>query len=79
MVGSILVEQAIKHSVIPGRRLLGSWIMCSIIIGTIYKAKLTSILTNPPIQPLETLSNLVGLGYDAYFYDVSTFSNNFTL
>lgn len=71
MVGSILIEQGIgRFTKIPSRRALGSWIICCIVICTVYKAKLTSILINPPEEHLASLDDMARAGYDAYSNEV---------
>lgn len=83
MVGSILVEQGIgRFTKIPGRRVLGSWLLCCIIVCTVYKAKLTSVLINPPAEHLASLDDMADAGYVAYanevlFIDILRLSNLF--
>lgn len=72
MVGCILIEQGIDRCAqLPGRRLLGSWLFCTIIICTVYKAKLTADLVNPPSEHVADLAELARLDYDPYYFKVS--------
>lgn len=72
MVGCILIEQGMERCAqIPGRRLLGSWLFCTIMICTVYKAKLTADLVNPPSEHVADLAELARLDYDPYYFLVS--------
>lgn len=73
MVGCILIEQGIgSWSKMPGRCVLGSWLLCTIILCTVYKGKLTSDMVNPPTEHLANLHEMGELGFHVYVHEVST-------
>lgn len=71
IVGFILIEQSQGNLKRAAGRVLILWLLCSIIISTLYKAQLSSFITKPPVDELLTFDQLVRDGYDLNVVNVS--------